>query len=43
MGTVSSFPGVKRPGREAVHSPPKSAEVKNTWIYISTSLYAFMA
>jgi hypothetical protein len=29
-------PGVKRPGREADHSPPTSAEVKNTWIYIST-------
>jgi hypothetical protein len=23
------FPGVKRPGREADHSPPRSAEVKN--------------
>jgi hypothetical protein len=23
-----SFPGVKRPGREADHSPPSSAEVK---------------
>jgi hypothetical protein len=23
------FPGVKRPGREADHSPPSSAEVKN--------------
>jgi hypothetical protein len=29
MGTVGSFPGVKRQGREAVHSPPSSAEVKN--------------
>jgi hypothetical protein len=26
-GTLS--PGVKRPGREADHSPPSSAEVKN--------------
>jgi hypothetical protein len=25
--------GVKQPGREADHSPPTSAEVKNTWIY----------
>jgi hypothetical protein len=25
-------PGVKRPGREAVHSPPTSAQVKKTWI-----------
>jgi hypothetical protein len=29
MGTESSFPGVKRLGREADHSPPSSAEVKN--------------
>jgi hypothetical protein len=27
---------VKRPGREAHHSPPSSAEVKNAWRYIST-------
>jgi hypothetical protein len=26
-------PGVTRPGREADHSPPTSAEVKKTWIY----------
>jgi hypothetical protein len=38
MGAV-----VKRPGREADHSPPTSAEVKNTWIYTSTPPYAFMA
>jgi hypothetical protein len=25
--------GVKRPGREADHSPPASAEVKNAWSY----------
>jgi hypothetical protein len=25
--------GVKRPGREADHSPPSSAEVKNAWSY----------
>jgi hypothetical protein len=36
-------PGVKRPGREADHSPPTTAEVKNTWIHISTSPYAFKA
>jgi hypothetical protein len=30
MGTGGSFPGGKgRPGREADHSPPSSAEVKN--------------
>jgi hypothetical protein len=28
MGTGGSFPSVKRPGREADHSPPASAEVK---------------
>jgi hypothetical protein len=28
--------GVKRPGREADHSPPSSAEVKNAWSYTST-------
>jgi hypothetical protein len=39
----SSFPWVKRPGREADHSPPISAEVKNTWICISTTPYVFIA
>jgi hypothetical protein len=28
--------GVKRPGYEADHSPPSSAEVKNAWSYTST-------
>jgi hypothetical protein len=28
--------GVKRPGREAYHSPPCSAEVNNAWSYTST-------
>jgi len=36
MGTVGSFPGVKRAGREADHSPPYSADVNNAWSYIST-------
>jgi hypothetical protein len=31
------FPGVKRPGREADHSPQVSAEVKKMWIYTSSS------
>jgi hypothetical protein len=35
--------GVKRPGCEAEHSPPSSAEVKNAWSYTSTPQYAFMA
>jgi hypothetical protein len=30
------FPGVKRPGREADHSLPPSAEIKNAWSYTST-------
>jgi hypothetical protein len=45
MGT-GSFPGgggVKRPGREADHSPPASAEVKKMWTYASTPPYTFMA
>jgi hypothetical protein len=33
-GTLSQ--GVKRPGCEADHSPPFSAEVKNAWSYTST-------
>jgi hypothetical protein len=33
-GTLSL--GVKRPGREADHSPPTSSEVKNAWSYTST-------
>jgi hypothetical protein len=37
MGTGGSIPGVKRPGREAGHSPPTSAEVKKMWVYTSTS------
>jgi hypothetical protein len=36
MGTRVSFPGVKRPGREADYSPPSSAKVKNGWSYTST-------
>jgi len=35
--------GVKRPGREADHSPPSSSEVKNGWNYVSTPQYVFMA
>jgi hypothetical protein len=32
MGTGGSFSGLKRPGREADHSPPANAEVKKMWI-----------
>jgi len=35
-------PGEKRPWREADHSPPSGAEVKNAWSYISTRQYVFM-
>jgi hypothetical protein len=41
MGTKDSFLGVKRPGREADHSPQSSAEVKEcVELYPQ---YAFMA
>jgi len=36
-------PGVKRPGREADHSPPCSAEVKKERSYTSAPPYVFMA
>jgi hypothetical protein len=35
----ASYPldtGIKRPRREADHSPPASVEVKKMWIYTST-------
>jgi hypothetical protein len=34
-------PGVKRPGHEADHSPPTSAEFKNIGVCIPTPKYAF--
>jgi hypothetical protein len=43
MGTGDLSPGVKRPSREADHSPQPSAEVKKTWIHTSTPPYAFMS
>jgi hypothetical protein len=39
QGTLSL--GVKRPGSEAGHSPPSSAEFKNAWSYTSTPLISF--
>jgi len=42
MGTGGSFPGVKRPGREADQSPPTSAEVKSAGNYTSTPQYVLM-
>jgi hypothetical protein len=41
MGTGGSFPGVKRPGREADHSPT-NAQVKKMWIYTSTPLHGIV-
>jgi hypothetical protein len=35
--------GLKRPGREADHSPPSSAKVNNACSYTSTRQYALMA
>jgi hypothetical protein len=34
---------VKQPGREAGHSAPSNAEIKNAWSYTSTPQYVFMA
>jgi len=42
MGTGGSYLGVKRPGHEADHSPPSSAEVINAWSYLSTPQYVIM-
>jgi hypothetical protein len=43
MGIGSFSSKVKRPGREADHSPPATTKVKKMWIYTSTPSYAFMA
>jgi hypothetical protein len=43
MGTGGSSLGVKRPAREADHSPPASTEVKKILIYTSIPPYALMA
>jgi hypothetical protein len=40
---IKWVPGVKLPGHEIDHSPPTSAEVKNTWNNNSTPPYVFMA
>jgi hypothetical protein len=40
---MALFPGARRPGLEADHSPPTGAEVKKMRIYTFTSPYAFMA
>jgi hypothetical protein len=43
MGNRGSFPGVKRLGREADHSPPSNAEVKVREDIPPFSQYAFTA
>jgi hypothetical protein len=37
--TVALSPGVKRPGSNAVHSPPSRAEVKNAWTRVLLERY----
>jgi hypothetical protein len=43
LGTGLLFWGLKRLRREFDFSRPFSAEVKNDWIYTSTTIYAFMS
>jgi hypothetical protein len=43
VDTRGSFPGVKRPERDAGHSPPSSAEIKECVELYLHSQYAFMA
>jgi hypothetical protein len=42
MDTGVPYPGVKQPGREANHSPPSSADIKNAWSCNSTPPNVFM-
>jgi hypothetical protein len=42
LGAGGSSAGIKRPGREADHSPSSSAEMKNTWSYTSIPPYVFI-
>jgi hypothetical protein len=42
LGTTV-YPGVKKPGHEANHSPPFSPKVKNVWNCTFTPSYAFVA
>jgi len=39
----ASSRAIKRLGRETAHSPPSSAEVKNSWSYTSIPPYVFVA
>jgi hypothetical protein len=42
MGTGALSLGLKRPGREADHSPTSSAEIKNAWSYTALPQHAFV-
>jgi hypothetical protein len=39
---TASRPEIRRPEREADHSPPFSVNTVNAWKYISTPQYVFM-
>jgi hypothetical protein len=43
MGAATLSLGAKWLGRDAEHSLPSSAEVKNEWRYTSTPQYVFMS
>jgi hypothetical protein len=43
MGAMDSSLEVKRPRREADHSPPSNAEVKTAWSYTSTPQSVYVA
>ena len=43
VGSLGSFLGVERLGREANHSPSSNSEAKNEWSRTSTPTSAFMA
>jgi hypothetical protein len=42
VGTEVVSLQVKRPGREAGHSPPPSAEIKNAWSITSVPSYVLL-
>jgi hypothetical protein len=39
VGTGGSFPWLKGPEREAHHSPPTNAEIKNSELYLHSPIY----
>jgi hypothetical protein len=42
MGVIGSFPEIERPGSEADHLPPSSAEFKNGGATLTIPQYFFM-